>query len=221
MISTVVFDAYGTLLDVHSAMARHAGRLGNDWADISAAWRIKQLEYSWVRSLAGPAQHRDFWTLTRDALDYVARRYGIDDAPLLDALMDDYRVLSAYPDAAPVLAALRARGLRTAILSNGSPAMLAAAVEAAQLGPYLDAVLSVDAVRVYKPRPEVYRLVTERFGVAPSDVVFVSSNRWDVMGARTFGFRAAWVNRAGLPDEYPDLAPTEVLTELGGIIALA
>ena len=129
--------------------------------------------------------------------------------------------LDAYADARATLQALNSRGRATAILSNGSPGMLAAAVEAAQLGDCLDAVLSVDAVRQYKPRPEVYRLVTDHFGVAPADVLFVSSNRWDVMGACAFGFRAAWVNRGKLPDEYPDLAPGHVLGDLGGLLALA
>lgn len=221
MISTVVFDAYGTLLDVHSAMARHAGRLGNDWADISTAWRIKQLEYSWVRSLTGPAQHRDFWQVTRDALDFVARRYGIDDAPLLDALMEDYRVLSAYPDAAPTLAALRERGLRTAILSNGSPAMLDAAVGAAGIAQDLDAVLSIEAVGVYKPDRRVYQLALDHFRVTtPGEVAFISSNAWDAFGARAFGFAVHWLNRKGGVDEYglrgtvPEIAGLAALPDL-------
>ena len=121
--------------------------------------------------------------------------------------------------AGATLAALKARRHPTAILSNGSPAMLASAVAAAGFGPHLDAVLSVDALRMYKPRPEIYRMVTERFGVAPAEVTFVSSNRWDVMGARAFGFRCAWINRAGLPDEYADLAPDRVLTDLGSLLA--
>jgi len=106
-------------------------------------------------------------------------------------------------------------------LSNGSPAMLSAAIDGSNLGQHLDAVLSVDAIRMYKPRPEVYRLVTDHFGIAAPDVIFVSSNRWDVMGASAFGFRAAWVNRARMPDEYPGLGPERVLTDLGGLMALA
>src|SRR5262249_42535267 len=135
-------------------------------------------------------------------------------------LMDAYRTLDAFADAAAVLRTLKARGHRIAILSNGSPAMLAAAVDAAWLGADLDAVLSIDAVRMYKPRPEVYRLVTAHFGVGPADVTFVSSNRWDVMGATAFGFRAVWVNRARMPDEYADLAPVRVLPDLGGLADL-
>jgi 2-haloacid dehalogenase len=181
-------------------------------------WRTKQLEYTWTLTLAG--RYEDFWTLTERALDFALARFPSVDRVLKPKLMDAYRTLDAFADAATILRALKARGHRTAILSNGSPAMLAAAVDAAGLGGDLDAVLSVDAVRMYKPRPEVYRLVTAHFGVAPADVTFVSSNRWDVMGATAFGFRAAWINRAGVPDEYADLAPVRVLSGLGGLTEL-
>ena len=180
--STFVFDAYGTLFDVHSAIARHRAAAGPDADRLSELWRTKQLEYSWTLTLAG--RYADFWTLTDRALDFALARCPSVDRALKPRLMDAYRTLDAYADARAALQALKRQGRATAILSNGSPAMLAAAVEAAQLGECLDAVLSVDAVRQYKPRPDVYRLVTGHFGVAPADVLFVSSNRWDVMGAR-------------------------------------
>ena len=181
-------------------------------------WRTKQLEYAWTLTLAG--RYEDFWTLTERALDFALARFPSVDPALERKLLDAYRVLDAFPDAAAILRTLKARGHRTAILSNGSPAMLASAVDAAGLGADLDAVLSVDAVRMYKPRPEVYRLVTAHFGNAPADVTFVSSNRWDVMGATAFGFRAAWINRGRMPDEYAELAPMRMLTDLGGLIEL-
>ena len=214
-----VFDAYGTLFDVHAAIGRHRAAVGPDADRVSDLWRIKQLEYTWTLTLAG--RYEDFWTLTGRALDFVLARFPAVDRALKPKLMDAYRTLDAFPDARAALRALKAGGHATAILSNGSPAMLLAAVDAATLGQDLDAVLSVDATRTYKPRPEVYRLVTDHFGVAPRDVTFVSSNRWDVMGAVAFGFRAAWINRGKMPDEYADLAPVAVLADLGGLTALA
>jgi len=216
---TFVFDAYGTLFDVHAAIGRHRPAVGPDADRLSELWRTKQLEYSWTLTLAG--RYEKFWTLTERALDFALARFPAVDRALKPQLMDAYLRLDAFADAGATLRALKARGRKTAILSNGSPDMLATAVAAARLGADLDAVLSVDAVRMYKPRPEVYRLVTDHFAVAPGDVVFVSSNRWDVMGATAFGFRAAWINRAKLPDEYADLAPATVLSDLGGLIALA
>jgi 2-haloacid dehalogenase len=215
-----VIDAYGTLFDVHAAIGRHRAAVGPDADRFSELWRTKQLEYAWTLTLSG--RYLDFWTLTQRALDHAFTRLPSVDKALRGHLLDAYMTLDAFPDARATLRELKLRGLTTAILSNGSPKMLAAAVEAAQLQVDLDAVLSVDAVRMYKPRPEVYRLVTNQFGIAPTDVVFVSSNRWDVMGAGEFGFRATWINRTTMPEEYADQAtPTAVLSDLGSLIALA
>jgi 2-haloacid dehalogenase len=212
-----VFDAYGTLLDVHAAMARHAARLGPDWQRISAEWRAKQIEYAWVRSLAGPVHHRDFWTLTKEALAFVALRHGIADPTLLADVLAAYRHLDAYSEVPAMLAALRARGVACAILSNGEPAMLAEAVRSAGIADLLDDVLSVEAVGVFKPDPRVYRLAADRFGLAPCDIGFVSSNPWDAFGALGFGFRVFWVNRGGQPDEY---GLRDRVTELRDLAAL-
>lgn len=217
LVRAVVFDAYGTLLDIHAAMARHAARLGPDWPSISADWRRKQVEYSWVRSLAGPSFHRDFWQLTRDALAWAAASHGItDEAVLADVLMA-YRHLDAYPDAKPVLAELRDRGLPRLILSNGETGMLADATRSAGIDVLLDAVLSVDAVGVFKPDPRVYRLATDHLGLPAEEVAFVSSNPWDAFGAQGFGFRVFRVNRAGQPDEY---GLSGRVTEIAGLSAL-
>ncbi|MGE3144624.1 MAG: haloacid dehalogenase type II [Pseudorhodoplanes sp.] len=212
-----VFDAYGTLFDVHAAIARHAAAAGPDAARLSELWRSKQLEYSWTLTLAG--QYRDFETLTAEALDFALTRFPSVDKSLRPALLSAYRTLDAYPDAQSCLAALKARGAPTAILSNGSPDMLQAAVQAAGLAPWLDAVLSVDSLRLFKPRPEVYALVTAHFGCKPQDVLFVSSNRWDVMGAAAFGFRPIWINRAGNPDEYRAHPPLRIVAELQALLA--
>jgi len=197
-----VFDAYGTLLNIHAAMAKHAARLGPQWERMSADWRVKQIEYTWVRSLAGPGNHRDFWTLTQEALAFVAARYAIEDAALLADVLAAYRRLDAYPEVPAMLASLRGRGVPCAILSNGEPGMLAEAVHGAGIAELLDDVLSVESVGVFKPDPRVYRLVTDRFSLPPEAIDFYSSNPWDAFGALAFSFRVSWVNRFRQPDEY-------------------
>ncbi len=211
-----IFDAYGTLFDVHAALRRHATAAGPEADRFSDIWRGKQLEYTWTLTLAGA--YEDFWTLTERALDYAFARVPAVDKGLRSALLETYMTLDAFPDARTALAALKRQGHRSAILSNGSPRMLAAAVGNAGIGGDLDAVLSVDAVRMYKPRGEVYALVTQHFQVAPGEVTFVSSNRWDVMGAAAFGFRCVWVNRIGAPDEYAAFAPEKVVRDLAALL---
>jgi 2-haloacid dehalogenase len=213
-----VFDAYGTLFDVHAAIARHRDAAGPEADRFSEIWRTKQLEYAWLLSAAG--HYVDFWTLTERALDYAFARVPSVDRALRTSLLDAYFKLSAFPDARAALSALKAKGMRTAILSNGNPRMLEGAVTAAGIGADLDAVFSVETIRIYKPRMEVYALVTDAFKLAPADVAFVSSNRWDVMGATAFGFRCVWVNRANAPEEYPEFAPVQVVRELSALAAL-
>ena len=213
-----VFDAYGTLFDVHAAIARHRAAAGPDADRFSEVWRQKQVEYTWTNTLAG--RYADFWTLTQRALDYCFDRFPSVNRALRTDLLNAYLKLDAFPDAQRVLHELKGRGERTAILSNGSPPMLAAAVEAAGLKADLDAVLSVDAIKIYKPRPEVYAMVTAHFSVKPADVVFVSSNRWDAMGATVFGCRTVWVNRGNAPDEYGDCPPVATVSDLTGLLAL-
>jgi 2-haloacid dehalogenase len=215
MARAFVFDAYGTLFDVHAAIARHRDAAGPEADRFSEIWRTKQLEYAWLLSAAG--HYVDFWTLTERALDYAFARVPSVDRALRARLLDAYFKLDAFADARAALIALKANGIRTAILSNGTPQMLQSAVEAAGIGGDLDAVFSVDTIRIYKPRREVYALVTAAFKLAPADVAFVSSNRWDVMGATAFGFRCIWVNRANAPEEYPEFAPMKVVRELSAL----
>lgn len=217
----VIFDAYGTLLDVNAAMAAQAARLGERWPALAAAWRAKQLEYTWVRSLTGAAHHEDFWLCTRDALEVVLAQHGIADAALAQELMEAYRTLPAYPEVPAVLRAIRELGVSTAILSNGTPGMLAAAVEAAGIASHLDEVLSVEEVGVFKPDPRVYRLATRQFGCPPDRIVFVSGNAWDAQAAHAFNMRVVRVNRTGAPDEY-GLAAAGVpeIADLAGLEAL-
>lgn len=213
-----VFDAYGTLLDVNAAARRCRGDLGDRWEDVAAVWRAKQLEYTWLRSLMG--RYADFWQVTGDALDYALERFGISDPALRNRLMELYRRLDAYGDAEATLTALRGRGLRTAILSNGSPDMLDAAVDSARLKPLLDEVLSVDALRVYKPHPSVYQLACDRLNLPAEAILFVSANGWDAGGAAAFGFQVAWLNRAGLPQERLPAGPKAVVNSLSALPTL-
>lgn len=212
MTSAYVFDAYGTLFDVHSAVARHRDRIGPQAETLSDMWRTKQLEYTWIRTMCGT--YRDFAALTAEALDYAAARCGGIDASVRADLLASYEKLEAFADVKPALAALKARGARLAILSNGTSAMLASAIAHAGLDGMFDAVLSVDPLRLYKTADAAYALVEQVMGVKPRDVSFQSSNRWDVAGAAHFGFRAIWINRARLPDEYSDMAPQRILSSL-------
>ena len=207
-----VFDAYGTLFDVHSAVRRHMDALGPDGPRLSDVWRLKQLEYSWVRALCG--RYRDFWSLTEDALDFAFSAVSGANRAVRDDLLDAYRTLDCYKEVPDALRTLREAGHKTAILSNGSPAMLESAVASARLGDLLDEVFSVDALRSFKTAPEPYALVTDAYGVEPGAVRFHSSNRWDIAGATAFGFRSTWVNRTDQPDEYGELAPERVVRDL-------
>lgn len=218
-VEACVFDAYGTLFDVHSAVGRHRARLGAAADPVSAVWRARQLQYTWLRSLMD--RWTDFAEVTADALDFALDEAGVADGALRRDLLAAYRSLECYPEVTGVLDALRGAGMRTAILSNGSREMLDAAVASAGLASRLDAVLSVDDVRVYKPHPDVYRLACDRLGVRREAVCFLSSNAWDAAGAATFGFRVVWVNRFGQARErLPDApeAEVETLDPLPGLV---
>jgi 2-haloacid dehalogenase len=218
MSSIFVFDAYGTLFDVHAAMARFRDQVGPDGDRMSDIWRAKQLEYTWTLTLAG--HYVDFWTLTGRALDFALARVPSVPKSLRASLLDAYFKLDAFPDARAALRALKAAGHKTGILSNGSPDMLKGAVDNAGIGGDLDAVLSVDVLKMFKPRPEVYALVTDHYKCKPADVTFVSSNRWDVMASVSVGFTGLWVNRGKMPDEYLDFAPRQVLADLSSLANL-
>jgi 2-haloacid dehalogenase len=214
-IRACVFDAYGTLFDVHSAVARLRPEIGVAADELSQLWRTKQLEYSWLRALMG--RHADFWQVTGDALDYALERVGIEPGPIREHLMDAYLELHAYPEVPEVLSRLRAAGLKLAILSNGAPAMLESAVGNAGIGELLEAVLSVEEVGVFKPDPRVYQLAVDRLAVSANQIAFQSSNAWDVNGATCFGLRAVWINRIGAPAErLPGQAERE-LRDLSGL----
>ena len=217
-IRACVFDAYGTVFDFNSAAARCRAELGDRAATLSAMWRDKQVQYTWLRSLMG--RHADFWQVTGEALDYVLDALDIRTPGLRDRLMDCYLTLDCFPEVPALLARLKAAGLGTAILSNGSPKMLAAAVEGSKLGPLFDAVLSVEDVGIFKPDPRIYRLAVERLGVPADAIAFQSSNAWDAHGASTFGFKVVWCNRYGQRAERLPGKPDAELTSLAGLPAL-
>lgn len=205
---TAVFDAYGTLLDVHSAVARLADRMGPEAERISALWRQKQLEYTWTRSLMG--RYADFWQVTEEALDYALVVYNQCDAALRSRLLEAYRQLDAYPEARDALVGYRQLGLRVAVFSNATRPMLLTALAAAHLDDIVDTVYSVHELGVFKPAARVCAAAAAAVATAPQAMAFHSSNAWDTAGAASCGWRALWINRTGRPREYPWMPVPEV-----------
>ncbi|MEQ8901867.1 MAG: haloacid dehalogenase type II [Roseovarius sp.] len=224
-ITTCIFDAYGTLFDVAAAARSAASEPGREtfarhWPAIAEKWRLKQLQYTWLRAVMG--EHVGFWQVTQDGLDWALEAEGLgDDTELRERLLQLYWELEAFPEVPAMLAALKEAGKDTAILSNGAPDMLDGAVKSAGIGALLDDVLSVESVGIFKPARVVYDLVGQRFGCAPEEVLFVSSNGWDACAAAGYGFNTVWVNRAGDPVDRLPAAPNRQLTDLSGIPDLA
>lgn len=224
-ITTCVFDAYGTLFDVAAAARQAAAEpafaaIKDDWPAIADHWRLKQLQYTWLRAVADA--HTDFWEVTQNGLDWALEKTGHNGDPALrERLLALYWELQAYPEVPQMLTALKDAGMNTAILSNGSPDMLQGAVDSAGIGSVLDVSLSVESVGVFKPHASVYDLVGQYFGCVKSEVLFVSSNGWDAAAATGYGFTTAWVNRAGEPMDRLPWTPAHVLSDLTGIPKLA
>ena len=225
VVRVCVFDAYGTLFDVAAAARAAAAEPGRGlfaerWADVANTWRLKQLQYTWLRAIA--EAHTDFWTVTTEALDFALEAHGVaDDPELRERLLALYWELDAYPEVPEMLDTLKSDGFQTALLSNGSPDMLRGAVESASISGLLDAVLSVEDVGVFKPDRKVYDMVGARFDCAPAEVLFVSSNGWDAAASSGYGFQTAWVNRAGEPVDRLPWTPREILPDLPPIPARA
>lgn len=215
---TILFDVYGTLLDVHGVAARADVLFPGHGNALSIVWREAQLRYTWLRTLAG--RHADFWQVTGDALDYAAEALGLElSAATRQDLMGLYLRLPAWPEVAQTLQTLRDRNIKLAALSNGTPQMLEAALGTVGLLPLLGAVLSIEATGRYKVAPEAYRIAVDRFGGSPADFLLVSSNGWDVAGAGHFGFATFWVNRTGSPVERLGIAPSGIGTSLADLAA--
>ncbi len=220
-IRACVFDAYGTMFDVNSAAAQEKDALGDKWQPLAEMWRTKQLQYTWLRSLMG--RHADFWQVTGEALDYAMASLKIADPALRERLMSLYLTLKSYPEVKATLEKLKAGGMKTAILSNGSPKMLAAATANSGIAGLLDAVLSVEEVGVFKVHPSVYALAPQRFGIERNQVCFLSSNGWDAHAAKAYGFHVVWCNRFGQsPECMPDVPDGQITTlaELPDILGL-
>jgi 2-haloacid dehalogenase len=214
-----VFDAYGTLFDVHSAANRHKAPIGASWDRLSQIWRTKHLEYTWIHAQIG--RHTTFWQLLERSLDYAIAAVGGIPPGLREKLLAAYRTLSAYPEVSEVLSALKQKGARLAILTNGDPEMIDDAVTSAGLTGLFDALITVHEAGVFKPDRRVYALACERFGVQPGQITFQSSNRWDVAGGKAFGFHCVWINRAGAPDEYPDMPADMIAPDLRPLLSMA
>lgn len=224
MIRVVIFDAYGTLFDVSAAARSLANEPGQEefakvWEQIARDWRMKQLNYTWLRAVTGA--HADFWRVTEDSLDWALEAAGQSDPDLRERLLELYRKIEAYPEVGDVLKRLKAERFVTGILSNGSPDMLDMAVENAGLQDLLDSLLSVETVNVFKPASAVYDLVGRMHGSAPDDVLFVSSNGWDAACATGYGFRTVWVNRGNEPEERLPWRPNWSLPDLTGVPEIA
>ena len=213
-----VFDAYGTLFDVHSAVEGLRPQIGPQADRLSELWRAKTLEYTWIHALAGKPV--SFRKCLKNGLDFAISATGGHPDDLRDALLSAYDTLAAYPEVTEALTALRKKRSRLAILSNGDADMLDKAARSAGLEALFDAVLSASDVGIFKPSSRVYRLAMTKFGATREEITFVSSNRWDVAGATAFGFRAIWINRSHAPDEYPDMPAAAVVPDLHGLLAL-
>lgn len=207
-----VFDAYGTLFDVHSAVSVIQDDIGPDYAQLSAAWRRRQLEYTWLHSMM--AEHRDFWQLTSDALRVSLRELKLENKGLHERLMQAYLHLSAFEEVPTVLATLKRADIKTAILTNGTPGMVEAAVRHSDIEQWIDQQMSVETVGVYKPDARVYQLAVDSLGVTAGQIAFMSSNAWDAAGAAHFGFNVAWVNRYSQPSEALPGTPAAMLSTL-------
>jgi len=217
-VQACVFDAYGTLFDFASAARGCRDVLGEAIDRLTALWRDKQLQYTWLRAVQG--RHADFWQVTFDALDFTLETLALEKPGLRDRLMNLYLTLEPFPEVPDVLERLKRSGLRTAILSNGSPQMLDAVVRASALGAHIDAVLSVEAVGVYKPDPKVYQLAVDRLGIPAAGIAFQSSNAWDAYAASAFGMRVVWCNRYGQRPERLPGKPDRIVQSLAELPAL-
>ncbi len=217
-VRACVFDAYGTLFDVNAAAREEQEALGDKWEQISDTWRIKQLQYTWLRSLQD--NYTSFWQVTQDALEFALTSAGLRDSALRDRLMDLYLKLDAYEEVPETLRALKAAGLKTAILSNGSPEMLQSAVDNAGISDLLDGVYSVESVGVFKPHPSVYQLAVDNLEISARHISFQSSNGWDAYSAKDFGFQTLWCNRFGQAEEQIPSTPDIQITNLSQMLPI-
>ena len=214
-IKACVFDAYGTLFDVNAACRELSKEVGDNWEKLASLWRLRQVEYTWLRNSMD--EYIDFWQITSDALDYAMETFGIKNNELREELLNLYLKLEAYPEVNDLLKKLKQRGLMTGILSNGSMKMLNSAVDNANIGEYLDEILSVEECKIYKPSSKVYDLVKIKMQIGKENVLFFSSNAWDMHAASNYGFKTIWVNRFNAKLERLPGKPIDIVNSLDKI----
>ena len=220
-VNTCVFDAYGTLFDVNAAARIAANEPNREvfkevWPSVSSIWRMKQLQYTWLRSMTG--SYIDFWSITQNSLDFALETHDLQNhLELKERLLALYWELQPYAEVSQMLKELKKNGIKTAILSNGSPEMLSGAVKSSNLDEDIDEIISVETVKVFKPSAQVYKQVEHIIGCSKSDVLFVSSNGWDIAGAAGFGFKTAWVNRLQDPIDRLPHKPMHIVEDLTSI----
>jgi len=214
-IKACIFDAYGTLFDVNAACRELSKEVGHNWEKLASLWRLRQVEYTWLRNSMN--EYIDFWQITSDALDYAMETLGIENNDLREELLNLYLKLEAYPEVKDLLKRLKQRGLKTGILSNGNMKMLNSAVDNANLREYLDEILSVEECKIYKPSSKVYDLVKIKMQISKENVLFFSSNAWDMHAASNYGFKTIWVNRFNTKLERLPGKPIDIVSSLDKI----
>jgi len=214
-IKACIFDAYGTLFDVNAACRELSKEVGDNWEKLASLWRLRQVEYTWLRNSMD--EYIDFWQITSDALDYAMETLGIENDDLREELLNLYLKLEAYPEVNDILKKLKQRGLKTGILSNGSMKMLNSAVDNANIREYLDGILSVEECKIYKPSSKVYDLVKIKMQISKENVLFFSSNAWDMHAASNYGFKTIWVNRFNTKLERLPGKPIDIVRSLDKI----
>jgi 2-haloacid dehalogenase len=214
-IKACIFDAYGTLFDVNAACRELSKEVGDNWEKLASLWRLRQVEYTWLRNSMD--EYIDFWQITSDALDYAMETLGIENNELREELLNLYLKLEAYPEVNDLLKKLKQRGLKTGILSNGSMKMLNSAVDNANIREYLDEILSVEDCKIYKPSSKVYDLVKIKMQISKENVLFFSSNAWDMHAASNYGFKTIWVNRFNTKLERLPGKPIDIVNSLDKI----
>ena len=210
-IKVCAFDAYGTCFDINSAAKLIKNKIGKSWLEFSNTWRTTQLEYTWLRSLM--RNHKDFWEITKNSLDYAMKKHAIK-TKYRNELLQLYKKLEVYPDLKNTLEYLRNKKIKCCILSNGTPKLLKQLTKNAKIGNLFDSLISIEEVKIYKPDPKVYQLVTKKYSCKPKQVCFLSSNSWDIVGSRSFGFQSIWVNRSNNNFDNLDFKPKKTIRNL-------
>ena len=210
-IKVCAFDAYGTCFDINSAAKVIKNKIGKSWLSFSNTWRTTQLEYTWLRSLM--KNHADFWKITKDSLNFAMKEHNID-LKYRSELLKLYKKLQVYPELEQTLQYLKKKKIKTCILSNGTPKLLEQLTRKAKIEKFFDSLISIEKIKIYKPDPKVYQIVTDKYSCKPENVCFLSSNSWDIVGSRSFGYQSIWVNRMNKNFDILDFKPKKTIRNL-------